>query len=356
MDELTALRELRADAPALGTARQVGGHWTLMAAIAAEAELDDTPRRRRNWFPQRVGFRPVIAAGAAAAIISGILVALPGSSDRAQPQTAATILAEAAAYAQSQTVQKPGPNQWVFQDTVYCNPKCTLTPNWVRGDGAKTATEDPWKGGYGHWLADTVGSLDPMRDNPRKAYDLLAALPTDPRDLLESLNAPPYAFLFTSSPPSSPTSTEPPAQLTPSQQWESILWILQYTAVIPADVNAALYRALALIPGVKSVQQPMTDAYGRTATAVSFAEASYNVGWDEQGNMFRQKLNYRYITYLLLDPKTHAYLGSREVRNDKGKPKSVLKEFNRKSAAIVAEPFTVADGTAWKPYPLPAQK
>ncbi|MDX6353536.1 MAG: hypothetical protein QOF98_439 [Streptomyces sp.] len=360
MDELDAVRELRADAPTLDTARQVGGHWTLMAAIAAETELEGTARRRRNWYPPRVALRPLIAAGAAAAIVSGILVALPSSSDRDQPRTAATILAEAAAYAESQTVPKPAPNQWVFQDTVSCQLGCELQPVWDRADGSlwavpdqiygkpfttlKLRTEKPWYN-------------DPMRFDPRKAYDLLAALPTDPQKLLDKVSTD-RAF----------NSTAGYEKVTPTRQFDIIVDILQNAAVIPAKVNAALYRALALIPGAKLLDKPGKDAYGRTTTTIEF-HLTYTseepvLPTTSTGKVDLKRLNdpnaptktveTHFTAYLYLDPETYAYLGYRDVTEPDATGKGAPTEKARKSAAIVSKAGLTADGTSWKPYPLPA--
>src|SRR5882757_88113 len=190
MDELDAVRELRADAPALDTAGEVGGRWTLMAAIVAETELDGTARGRRNWFPQRAGLRPVIAAAAALAVSAGILVALPnkdtGNTDT--PRTLATVLAAAAAYADTQEAQRPEPDQWILSDRVTCQLGCSLQPSWVRGDGKKIAHEEY---SYGKWSLVTnecpFYPTGTVKDGPIAAYDILAKLPTEPHALLKEV-------------------------------------------------------------------------------------------------------------------------------------------------------------------------
>ncbi|MEU2658310.1 hypothetical protein ABZ615_23675 [Streptomyces sp. NPDC007325] len=71
--------------------------------------------------------------------------------------------------------------------------------------------------------------------------------------------------------------------------------ILQSASNIPPRTNAALYRALALIPGLELADTPMKDAAGRTGITLTCS--------------FQDRLSNR--LYLFLDPYTYAYRGSR---------------------------------------------
>ena len=71
--------------------------------------------------------------------------------------------------------------------------------------------------------------------------------------------------------------------------------------VQPAEVRAALYQALAKIPGV-TVVQGATDAAGRRG--VAFARAAAIEGPGSSGWLRLE---------IILDPNTHRYLGARHV-------------------------------------------
>ncbi|MEV6786198.1 hypothetical protein [Streptomyces sp. NPDC051098] len=99
--------------------------------------------------------------------------------------------------------------------------------------------------------------------------------------------------------------------------------MLAFTEVddIPPKVRESLFRALGTLSGVTVSKQPVEDAAGRPALAVYGARTEYNL---------RQEL--------LIDPKTHRYLGERTLYVAGGKldGKVTTKDTLVRRSALVA--------------------
>ncbi|QXE33483.1 hypothetical protein KQY30_03445 [Streptomyces sp. GMY02] len=402
MDDLTALRELRGDAPAAEAGQLARGRWKLMAAAVAEEESGPA-RARQNRLPRGRLLRgrlrsTVFAAVTAAAVTGGVLVALPGSSGgpdgAAEPQTVATVLAAAAVTAEQSPLPRPTADQWVFHDEVACDAGCGINPQWVKGDGSLWVTPEkrPVPGKkpvLEQRPTPRNAAVDDIRFEPIKTYDAFAQLPTDPKALLKKVSTDPRFILVhpmpdQPRPPVLPTASPspvkikvrdpktgklvtrtvwsrwpvPPARvpakpirLTPEMQYQNILALMQQAPVIPPKVNAALFKALALIPGTELVKTPMKDAFGRPSITISATRDS--TGWllDRNNPGKFKKVVTHFTTYLFLDPRTYAFRGYRTLIDDGHG--IVPEERTRKATAVVDKPGTVEGGADWVGYKLP---
>ena len=103
-------------------------------------------------------------------------------------------------------------------------------------------------------LNDGAGSSCPNRGGwGDPTYRFLQSLPTDPRTLLNMIYA----------------ATKGAGQ-SPDQEAFTTIGDMLREAVAPPDISAALYRAAALIPGVRVVPH-VTDILGRSGIGVQFA-------------------------------------------------------------------------------------
>ena len=103
-------------------------------------------------------------------------------------------------------------------------------------------------------LNDGAGSSCPNRGGwGDPTYRFLQSLPTDPRTLLNMIYA----------------ATKGAGQ-SPGQEAFTTIGDMLREAVAPPDISAALYRAAALIPGVRVVPH-VTDILGRSGIGVQFA-------------------------------------------------------------------------------------
>jgi len=103
-------------------------------------------------------------------------------------------------------------------------------------------------------LNDGAGSSCPNRGGwSDPTYRFLQSLPTDPRTLLNMIYA----------------ATKGAGQ-SPDQEAFTTIGDALREAIAPPDISAALYRAAALIPGVRVVPH-ITDILGRSGIGVQFA-------------------------------------------------------------------------------------
>jgi hypothetical protein len=200
----------------------------------------------------------------------------------------------------------PNPGQWIYSKVVqyeYPN-SVTSSEQWITFAGAKTADHE---GAGGPFVVHTSPippladiTSDPLREfnkdsTPQTAYYAVASLPTAPRQLLAvvakaagDLGA---ANLWAGT---------PIAGLTPENKGQLefdyaalLLWNAAAGVGAPPAAQAAVFRAMAAIPGV-TVQQDITDAAGARAIGVS-ADGGYD--------------------QLLLDPVSYRVIGLRQVSN-----------------------------------------
>nr|WSW67702.1 CU044_5270 family protein [Streptomyces sp. NBC_00995] len=314
---------------------------------AEEASGQDIPVTARRVLA-RPGARRTALMGLAAGTVAVTLVATSGS-DGARPRpvramTVAQVLDAAADHAEKGTAKEPGLHQWVYTDTVVCWEDCSHRPSWYRYDGVKGATlsTTPSTGKRTMIVVRDVAqdlSAGEVGAMPRDTRDVLSRLPTEPRKLLERVSADPFfaTLVDPSVPPRhGPKGTistyvlEQSPAVTPGARFARILNILKSVSNIPPRTNAALYRALALIPGAELVSTPRRDAAGRPGLTIRFD--------------FHDPAHTR--EYLFLDPRTYAYRGT---RTDRQGMDSFSDSYARVATGIVDHPGQVPGGPAPDP-------
>ncbi|MFI6294814.1 CU044_5270 family protein [Nonomuraea sp. NPDC050790] len=288
MDELGSLREWRAEVP------EPGAEWV-------------GPERRRLLARMREGRRAPVrrllvigALGAAAAVAVPAfwpqsLTREPAASPAVVRLDSGVVLARAAEVAngrKSPTV--PLPTQWHYTKTLDKQPisdTIKTREQWNRYDGMQAAffdengelrvspEENP--------LDANDDDLSPMR------YDAkLRELPTNPEKLLAKITGDRH-WIRGAHEEGVPRTVEPDDD----RAYRVIMLYLSRYGSMPPRLEAAMFRALALIPGVR-IEQGLTDAAGRSGLGV----------WrDRPGGTAP------YRQYEILDPATYRFLGRRTV-------------------------------------------
>jgi hypothetical protein len=219
-----------------------------------------------------------------------------------QAVLAAKILRAAAAHlTRTAPATEPSPGQWIYYKTVdYSNPGGIATDEeWITFDGSQTAyylngqmvthTSVPSPPGPGvkPWDAWNITAT------PKTAYDVLAALPTDPQALLAVI-----ARHAAGQNAENTAAGNPIAGLAPKTEAQRefdyltlILWNAAPGGGGPPAAEAAAYQALATLPGI-TVQQGIKDTAGGRAIGVSD-----DGGYDQ----------------LLIDPVSYQVIGIRQL-------------------------------------------
>lgn len=292
MNDLDLVREMRADVPAPTRTQLAPGRARLVAA------LSPPPRRRRL----SRAILPVAVAGTAA--LAAVAVSISGTGPSvhkplpAGPSLTARLLDAASATVARQPAVRPRPHQWIYTKSVYYSYRrgSQRDENWMTFDGRKTAY---FQGGRlivhtGPGIPGRGGTPLGRYDNsatPLTAYDALASLPSDPHALLAVIAGQVARLGPGGMAPGSVVSlglTKSRAVLE-FDYLTQLLW--NATAGEPPAAEAAVFRALARIPGV-SVQQGIIDGLGRPA-----------VGLSATGGR----------SQLLLAPRTYQVTGMRQV-------------------------------------------
>ncbi|KUJ66052.1 hypothetical protein ACZ90_40050 [Streptomyces albus subsp. albus] len=292
MDELQAVRDMRPPAPEPGATRLAPGRRDLLAAAAA-ADAPD-----RGWAPRWLAgpgrpWRLAIPAAVAASVVAGLLVVTPGDQGstqerRVRTMNVAQVMERAADSVRDHKVTRPRSDQWIYTKTAVRAPNYFESESWNRFDGKQHLFRDGE--GKTHIIDDTPppgSQLQPPK-SPEQWYDDIVKLPTDPRELLAQVRS-------DSSFDSLVDTVVDKNEGTEGQEFRRISNILLYGVALPPELNAALYRALALIPGVEVLEQRVDDGAGRSSLAVR------NV---------RRVDGKDTADYLFLDPETYAFRGA----------------------------------------------
>jgi hypothetical protein len=269
----------------------------------------------------------VVAAAAGLTLVAvlgaAVLVArqLPQERAPAAPTANAAELADRAATAvAAQSVPTPGPHQWAYTKELrveHGGHKPWTWERWIRVDGKKYVSADnndlraarvsdmpreqkrcpPAEGVVGLGAAGHARRVLREQQAPvRPAVGLgrffpnPAAVPTDPDGLLAAV------YQLVENPDCLPILGGDNVQ---DRAYLLIDVMLQ--AVQPPEVRAALYRALARIPGV-TVAQGATDAAGRRG--VAFTRAA-SIEFSGSSSWLRLEI--------ILDNDTYRYLGARYI-------------------------------------------
>jgi hypothetical protein len=303
MDELQALRELRRDVEPAPPRR--------MAALRAGLfrSMHAPPPRRRFGVPKLV-WRTALAGGLAVAMLTGITIAQgdgddPGNGVLApRPASAAVFLERAAATVASRpdNRERPRDDQWVYSKTLVANETLDGDPDdpktkrgreiyesegWFRFDGKEAAYREP-DGSLDRMPLDLTGHDD---RSPVQVWDYHESLPLDTDQLLAAVHEEVRRIY-----PDDPEFHHGPGL---DFQTASLIGVMlgggAGTPPSP-ELQAALYRALAQVPGLR-ITTGVTDLAGREAVQISAAYKRMSLG-------------------LLLDPKSYARLGDAQQLKD----------------------------------------
>jgi hypothetical protein len=236
------------------------------ARAQARAALMQRATRRRR--PRR---RRALAAAVALTALAVVVLNLDGSG-RDVPIASAEVLERAAAAAEQKPFTAPRPHQWIYTEDRIGG---ETHRRWRRADGAGMAWIENGE------LRVEIMRADPRRGRPAKlifdGYEKLAALPTEPDALLR------WAY--------GEAENITGAGLTEHGDVYAIFNGMLRDNVLPPDLEAAIFRALKRVPGVRL---ETLEVQGRPAYGLGQTE-----DWlDEE---------------LLLDRETYAYLGERST-------------------------------------------
>ncbi|MEV8636941.1 CU044_5270 family protein [Streptosporangium sp. NPDC051023] len=152
-------------------------------------------------------------------------------------------------------------------------------------------------------MGTNVIKPDPDDDDltPRQYAAKLAALPTDPDRLLAHVKGDGH---WATKPEGDPGEREHPD----ARAFRVLSVYLDQEVPVPPRLEAAIFRALAKIPGVRT-ETGVRDALGRPGIGVAYepgAPGAPGVGteYDGKGQVIAR-------SYLVLDPTTYHYLGRR---------------------------------------------
>jgi hypothetical protein len=295
MNDLDLVRDLRADVPAPTRERLAPGRARLLASIS---------RPSRPRFARRAVLSVTAAAAASAVAVAVASGPLSGPATRSAAvklpvmrlTLTARLLSTAAATVAQHPAVRPGPHQWFYTKFVgreYGQPTQS-DENWETFDGRRTAyfrngqlIVHETLGVFGGGGPTPLGEYN-ANATPQTAYDALASLPSNPKALLAVI-AKQVAEVGPSVASGSVLSVYAP-QGRDELEFDYLAQLLWNSATgEPPAAEAAVFRALAAIPGVSS-QQGITDIVGRPA-----------IGLSDNGG----------LTQLLLDPQTYQVIGMR---------------------------------------------
>jgi hypothetical protein len=281
MNELELVREMRADNPPITRQAADAGRARLLAAAAGYRPAAPPRRPRRRPVPVLAAIgtataTAVIAGAAAIAVVaSGAEHGTPGPIRL----DAVTVLDRAAVAVSSRPAVQPGPNQWIYIEKTYFAYGITARPRtdvmWLRADGRRIGFLQD-----GKLVVQDVPASESGGYSAVASYDLLAKLPTNPSALLADIAKLPGGGGLGSASLGDPLLGGPPLLLlgrgrgrnnSEFHNLAQLIW--NSPAGAPPKVQAALYRAMALIPGIT------VDASARTITgqpAISLSGLLFN--------------------------------------------------------------------------------
>ncbi|MGV9453453.1 CU044_5270 family protein [Streptomyces sp. NPDC003635] len=271
MDEMTAVRELRAEAPRARRADLVTGREKLLAEAGPGGRVR---RLRADW--------RLAAVGATAAIVVAAVVGtqVAGGSGETQPGSrpgytielgsAKDLLNDAADAMAAGGGVSAQDGQWIYTKTVETNLSDDERPG--------PRTEEHWTKYADPAMEDGKAGDD---HSPREQAEFLRSLPDDPARVRAEARA------FYHATDDSESRTE--------HEYRALTVLLSRAYVYEAEDLAKVYRALATIPGVRAAN--VEDAAGRDAIALYLKSDRPGQDRDET----------------LIDPVTHLYSGVRWV-------------------------------------------
>ena len=296
MDDLKMLGGLRADAPEPDADR--------LRSLRARA----TRRRRRPWLVPLLAATATVAVAVAVTVNgtgwpagppAGVETAPVRPPSAATPVEAEVVLERAALMAEKRERDTtPRPDQWMYRKVVVKDANDTendVQEYWTRYDGTRQAFRQNREE-----MRITAHEPEPDDDDltPREYAAKLAALPTDPDRLLAHVRGDRH---WVTKPEEDPGGQEPPD----ARAFRVLSVYLDREVSMSPRLEAAIFRALARIKGVRT-DAGVRDALGRPGIGIAYEVGAPGIGTQRDGN--GQVIS---RPYLVLDPTTYRYLGSR---------------------------------------------
>ncbi|MFI9560032.1 CU044_5270 family protein [Nonomuraea endophytica] len=205
------------------------------------------------------------------------------------PLNSETVLERAAEAVEKRPVApEPRPDQWQYTKTLNVQPadgRTTTDESWLRYDGKQSAGWDM----EGNFRVRDVPP-DPGDDDlsPQAYRKKLLKLPTDPDELIAHVAGDRHWI-------DKPREEGVPKVVAPAdvRAYGILALYLKQQAVMPPKLEAAIFRALARISGVR-IEQNVKDATGRTGLGLY---------WSTQSPR----------RYLILDPRTYRVMADQTV-------------------------------------------
>ncbi|MEU1177378.1 CU044_5270 family protein [Streptomyces sp. NPDC005820] len=273
-----------------------GRHRLLKEHLMTEIRLSEAVRDGQEPLPARRGgrwLRPALAGAAVATAAAVALVLLPSSGESAQPPSRATVaLLEDIALAaeHEQPYGRIRDDQFVYVDSKVsggeaADGKFTVTPlhrlqTWTSVDGRHTGLgrED----GREDWNYEPGGGPGSESWEIAPYYNHVKTLPTTADAM--------WDYLYRTAP-----------RYSGQERYQAMFVLagdLLNQALLPPEQSAALFRAVARIPGVTLVDDAV-DAVGRHGVGVARTDPD-NPSRDEW----------------IFDRRTYAFLGDRRVATE----------------------------------------
>ncbi|GGT16117.1 CU044_5270 family protein [Streptomyces atratus] len=281
MDEMTQLRELRADAPVPDRSALAPGRMRLTETVASGRRVR---RLKADWRIASIG----AAAAITVAAVLGTQLVDAAAPDRSGPaattgtlrlSSPAEVLNRAAdVLEKQQAAPEPRDDQWIYTKTVMAQPSQNGS-----AAGRFTYVPDNWVP-YDNSAAAKTGKDDDYRTS-RQVYRAANELPDDPARLLAKVRS----FYPTGN------TAESPPEAEAQHSFRAMGLMVEAYPIAPAAL-ARIYRALATVPGVHVTDHLVKDAAGREVIAITRKED----GSHEQRE-------------ILLDPHDFSYAGMRFV-------------------------------------------
>ncbi|GAA1349923.1 CU044_5270 family protein [Streptomyces beijiangensis] len=304
MNELDETRAMRSDVPLPDSAWLAPQRDRLTEELRRRTAVRTAPFRRRAVLMSA-------AAVAAFAVAGAIVVTLPDDDNSSaahgvqhvsgpqllSAQASADTLELAAATVEKTRTTEPGPKQWVYvKSTGFVQGKPQSSEEWTRWDGTGAAHLPgmPTAGYNPDFDPDKLQiEYFPNQEkkwkkegyddrSQRQFYRFLAPLPSDPDRMMQSIRKK-HAI------------GDIKGETTAERDWREID-VLYRSVLIPPNVQAGLFRALAKVSGAR-VEKGVKDPLGRPAigVAVNYTKPSAS------GCLGKQEL--------FFDPETFTYLG-----------------------------------------------
>lgn len=276
-------------------------HITAQAGAPRQGDRTVTPVRHRRALLLLAGAAAVAIGLGATAYTVGGRTPRPAGPPPATLRNAAVVqeLNRAASVVEKGRDVRPLPHQWLYVKTVFRDTrpgrKASRQPpmeTWTRFDGRRVATME-------NVLKPprlTFMTIDPSKEGddrtPAQEYADLRAMPADPDALLAQIQH-------------KVDTVDRPREVKLGAPWTEedrddwtfrhLMGILDTQVPVPPRLQAAVYRATAKIPGVRT-EQNVVDAMGRRGLAVG-----------------RESVRVGLLDQIILDPHTYRYLGTRTV-------------------------------------------